>query len=507
MWHHGLWLLSFIHLLNAEHATGDPPEVSSGTNGECTLALCPECDPAKTDTAQWLKSLAAEEQAWITSQQWYEDWLSTTTTLCTDLSKITTDNPDISRLSQVVWREDSRYLYRGASGRAEHSHPDSVFEIGLVPWRQDAGGSLQMPNRRSRGSSVTSTTYVTEHAAEFGNWLYVIDAPGGVLVDESRAALHPGRSTEWEVDFPGGVKAKYIRGAYEMSNDVFAKTPTRYLPNPNYWRESQSLPDESHFDLVIAPGDPSATVSVHPAGDKVDSLGYITRQSVSEQSIIVSIDQNEQNGERYLSNWKSGFIFDFRDPWAWSTCIALSNFSAKAVFVDAGRLYPESAITKRGTGIEKSFVLPDGQCLSQHPGATFSDCLISDVEMYLEWHLDIGCTRRDIQGFRLWGFGSDLWAPWELVRNLSADSFAVTIERESLSKQLQEKWEELPNGGFGIQTLYQDNSGTALEYTIVEQFALWKQPSQSTDQRPEESELGQILAIVALSILTLYTSS
>lgn len=326
-----------------------------GHEGYVLNSLPLECIPAPNKTAPWFDGLSQESRKWFVSQKWYSDWLQTTTTLCTNLTKLPVDNRWwIHNITEVQWRGDSLYLFRATRGRGVHSDPQSVFRNGFPPWDQALNGSLMLqPGIGIRNSAIVSTTYSALWAAKFGEWLYVIDAPGGILAEPSRHLKStPRQPGEYEVAFPGGILPKYIRGVYKL-NPTYQnpRKMENYTANPNYWREEQTSPDTGHFDLAVDVSNPNISFSVVPRGEKVDSLGNIKRYSIQQQPITVSLKGPKGGAEQMYSNWGFGERF--------STCLTLKNVSHAPKIADAANSWPRSAIEQY-----KLSFSPPGVCLS-----------------------------------------------------------------------------------------------------------------------------------------------
>lgn len=66
-----------------------------------------ECIPGPDKSPPWLKQPGVVATDY-TTKQWYLDWLTTTTSLCTDLSRLAADNPEHHR---IVWRTDHAPLF------------------------------------------------------------------------------------------------------------------------------------------------------------------------------------------------------------------------------------------------------------------------------------------------------------------------------------------------------------------------------------------------------------
>ncbi|MDG4857137.1 hypothetical protein P8605_03030 [Streptomyces sp. T-3] len=265
----------------AQPATARPdaaPDVTPGAD------LPAECRPGTGKTPPWLAKLSPPEQAKYTGQQWYKDWLSTTMSLCTDLTHLATDNPQHT----LKWRTDKALLFRGA-GLGSHSVPDHVFTVGADPWDLTAGGNLKIrPGVGIKNSALSSTTYRNRHARYFGTWVYVIDAPGGIQVD---GVLHGDPvADESEIAFPGGIRPERIMAAYRLADKGVWQKGVEYRWNPNY-RGSVPKPTADEIDVFLGTGPtlPGKELTAK-GGRSVDPDGRVHRFPKSTKGTTLATD-------------------------------------------------------------------------------------------------------------------------------------------------------------------------------------------------------------------------
>lgn len=243
-------------------------------------AIPEECIPAPGKSPSWLQKLGDKAKDY-TSKQWYKDWLATTTSLCTDLSRIAADNPGGE--GQILWRSD-RELLLSINGNPGFPFEDEkkcqetiehVFTFGLQPARST--GDMGFPKMNDFNDGVyIYTTYQPIHAFNYlyesktpdNVIVYLIDAPGGIL-RESKAEHHG-------VFFPGGIKGEFIKGAYINISNMHSKTI--YIDNPSYFAGKIK---EGYFDLIATPWSgtnasvyPDSKITFSPTGEPVGNIAY-----------------------------------------------------------------------------------------------------------------------------------------------------------------------------------------------------------------------------------------
>ncbi|MFM0069010.1 scabin-related ADP-ribosyltransferase [Paraburkholderia aspalathi] len=226
------------------------------------------------------------EQKKYASEKWYQDWLTTTTSLCTDLTRLNTDNPDYMR---ILWRTDREPLFRGSgffdvTGRK----PQEIFEHGFYPWKYD--GTLKFPSGggvAAKESALTNTghdPWYVFQAVSGGGEGYVIDAPGGI--DQDGSNRRPPIPLRNVTVFPGGIAAEHIKGAF--LKDMARGGALTFLPN---MRWSAGQPTENEFDLVISisslwEGHPGSQVTTFPTGVPV---GHIAQRYTKGANVILKL--------------------------------------------------------------------------------------------------------------------------------------------------------------------------------------------------------------------------
>ncbi|WP_432836901.1 scabin-related ADP-ribosyltransferase [Dactylosporangium sp. CA-092794] len=117
--------------------------------------------------------------------------------------------------------------------RVDNRHPDEIFQDGFKPWNSNGNNDLQVHVDDSPRGNLVSASRNPEGVGAYP-WLYDIDAPGGIDLNAT-ALEHGNLEPNWgenEVTFPGGIPARYIRGAQQY--DEFDNPIGDYLSSPNY---------------------------------------------------------------------------------------------------------------------------------------------------------------------------------------------------------------------------------------------------------------------------------
>ncbi|AYG85136.1 hypothetical protein DWB77_07353 [Streptomyces hundungensis] len=138
----------------------------------------------------------------------------------------TTTNPSLARpvnetatAERWQWRTDTNTLWRGDTRETV----DEIFATGFTPRGEEviplADYIVKGGGQNSAHLSTSCEKWVAQKFATYGSaktgWVYEIHAPGGIDVN---ATAHLNNYTSpylWnkEIDFPGGVKGRYIKGA------------------------------------------------------------------------------------------------------------------------------------------------------------------------------------------------------------------------------------------------------------------------------------------------------
>ncbi|MGW7416155.1 scabin-related ADP-ribosyltransferase [Streptomyces sp. NPDC054863] len=117
------------------------------------------------------------------------------------------------------WRNDTNALWRGDTRETV----DEIFKAGFTP-RGDRltplaeyivkGGGQNSAHLSTSCEKWVAQKFATYGAAKTG-WVYQIHAPGGIDVNATAHLNHYDSPYLWnrEIDFPGGVKGQYIKGA------------------------------------------------------------------------------------------------------------------------------------------------------------------------------------------------------------------------------------------------------------------------------------------------------
>ncbi|MEU9414038.1 hypothetical protein [Streptomyces sp. NPDC051000] len=138
----------------------------------------------------------------------------------------TTTDPRIARPVAAAaanerwqWRSDTNTLWRGDTRETV----EEIFETGFTP-RGDrltplAEYIVKGGGQNSAHLSTSCEKWVAQKFATYGaektGWVYEIHAPGGIDVNATAHLNNYNSPYLWnkEVDFPGGVKGRYIKGA------------------------------------------------------------------------------------------------------------------------------------------------------------------------------------------------------------------------------------------------------------------------------------------------------
>ena len=123
---------------------------------------------------------------------------------------------------RAVWRDTTEPLWR-----FDDRPPEQIFRDGFHP-RNAANTNLERHVIENAPSAFVATTRNAglSFARQFR---YEIHAPGGIDVDRTAGrVLYPG---EEEVAFPGGLEARFIRGAHRLLPDGGLG---EWIPNPGF---------------------------------------------------------------------------------------------------------------------------------------------------------------------------------------------------------------------------------------------------------------------------------
>ncbi|MFI5829373.1 hypothetical protein ACIA6C_19365 [Streptomyces sp. NPDC051578] len=154
----------------------------------------------------------------------------------------TTTNPMIAQAVAATaldenwqWRDDTNTLWRGDTRETV----DELFKTGFTPRGEELiplaeyivkGGGQSSAHLSTSCEKWVAQKFATYGAAKTG-WVYEIEAPGGIDVNATAHLNHYESPYLWnkEVDFPGGVEGRYIKGACKyhlVSTDPDTKVST-----------------------------------------------------------------------------------------------------------------------------------------------------------------------------------------------------------------------------------------------------------------------------------------
>ncbi|MFJ7906539.1 ADP-ribosyltransferase [Kitasatospora sp. NPDC096204] len=139
---------------------------------------------------------------------------------------------DVPRITPAPhWRKDCHPLFR-SDGR----DPSVIFEQGFAA-KDTVNGQYDITSYvlQNQPSPFVSTTY---DAALYKKWKkvpwdYFVDAPGGIVVNETIGDQHQ-YADQVEVAFPGGVDRHFIRRACPVDRATASLVESGCVDNPNY---------------------------------------------------------------------------------------------------------------------------------------------------------------------------------------------------------------------------------------------------------------------------------
>lgn len=205
-----LRVLAAVSLLSAAAV---PPAAAA-----VALAPAPAVAPAPAPAAATVRAAAAADDLTtpcgptVEYRAW--DWWRTTTN--TSLARSVASTAAAERWQ---WRTDVNTLWRGDTRETV----EEIFNTGFTP-RGDqltplAEYIVKGGGQSSAHLSTSCEKWVAQKFATYGSaktgWVYEIYAPGGIDVNATARLNDYNSPYLWnkEIDFPGGVKGRYIKGA------------------------------------------------------------------------------------------------------------------------------------------------------------------------------------------------------------------------------------------------------------------------------------------------------
>jgi hypothetical protein len=249
------------------------------------------CIPAENKTPAWADGD-------IISEPWYRDWLNSTVSFCVNLKNIESDQT--RPFEKIIWREEPGLLFRatGSTLTAYPSIPD-IFLKGFFPWQPDGGNLAMVSGISAQDSGIISTSYNIMHTRFFGANTYILDAPGGIDVDNSFG------TNEREIAFPGGIQPGYIHGVIGSSSSDWpgrSWTDIDYYRNPGYRNFAPIVPGQ--VDLILsatgralfgrAANSDDAADSIHLLLDGKPINAGITRLPEKQTMTLAAVDAAQQ---------------------------------------------------------------------------------------------------------------------------------------------------------------------------------------------------------------------
>ncbi|MEU9143913.1 hypothetical protein [Streptomyces sp. NPDC048349] len=182
------------------------------------------------------------------------DWWRTTTT-----PSIARPVASAAATERWQWRTDVNALWRGDTRETV----EEIFETGFTPRGEQvtplAEYIVKGGGQNSAHLSTSCEKWVAQKFATYGSaktgWVYEMYAPGGIDVNATARFNNYGSPYLWnkEIDFPGGVKGRYIKGACK-----FRLTHTDPQTKVNTYEElgckanAGFAPHEADADLAAA---------------------------------------------------------------------------------------------------------------------------------------------------------------------------------------------------------------------------------------------------------------
>ncbi|WP_158300549.1 hypothetical protein [Chromobacterium sp. ATCC 53434] len=385
------------------------------------------CQPGPDKVPPWIASLPeAMAKPVYLDQPWYQDWLTTTLSLCTNLTQLPLDNrPQM----QIIWRghseDEQGPLFNGAGNH--HYEIQDVFQHGISVI--DPVGSLKLrPGVGSdTNSALKSTSYSRDVAASFAissnnlkHYIYVLNPPGGIAVDQSLG--WPESQSEFEIAFPGGIQSRWIKGVFEVARQeqgnpheeggyyrLFAK-PIHYTPNPHY-EHAGVAPGTDEVDVIVSRSNPHLRIQMAPAGMLVDTHTWRlpVKDTLNTASYSVqTLDHSPIYWTGFQAGGASGQMYDnfparascavFGPQLQVDRTLAINADAAKSNMVS--RLDGLCSYINDPLAIQVQHVEAHVIYDLAHPGQ-----VISGIQM--KWQLPPAGLAPHIKGYRIYGVKSD----------------------------------------------------------------------------------------------------
>lgn len=288
-----------------------------------------ECLPEDNKVPPWFSAIKdPEEKKTLSASHYYQDWLSYTANLCSDVRRVYSEN----KASRVTWRakDDTKLLYHGDE---EGRSPAEIFVTGLTA--PEPLGTMQVRIGTHKGA-LESFSYSLHVAAEYagyepddfiglGKYVYVISVDGGLDVD----LTVPGQRREAEIAYPGGVHPRHIVGAFEIDA---AQNIAAYHPNPHF-RQSDNLTPEGFVDVMtICSAELTIKTYLNPANQHIIHPEMVRVRAGTP----VTVSLADINGVPYVSAWRvNNELFDFD---------SLNQTGASSCLIDTSQTRPDRTI-------------------------------------------------------------------------------------------------------------------------------------------------------------------
>ncbi|MET3982753.1 hypothetical protein [Streptomyces sp. PvR034] len=207
------------------HSASSPPSPSSPSSPSPRPSRPPPPPGALADDLTTPCGPTVDYRPW--------DWYRTTTD-----SSIGRDVAAGADGERWQWRSDTNVLWRGDTREGV----EEIFRTGFTPRGAQltplAEYIVKGGGQNSAHLSTSCEKWVAQKFATYGaektGWVYEIYAPGGIDVNATARLNNYNSPYLWnkEVDFPGGVKGQYIKGACK-----FRLTRTDPVTKVSTWEE------------------------------------------------------------------------------------------------------------------------------------------------------------------------------------------------------------------------------------------------------------------------------
>ncbi|CAM5593034.1 hypothetical protein GCM10010329_48710 [Streptomyces spiroverticillatus] len=384
------------------------------------------------------------------------------------LTRVASDNAG----RKIVWRDDKALLFRGTGGPGSGAYrtPEHVFSTGMDPTELGPGGSLRVrPGVQVPNSGLSSTSYRTRHPKIFGQWVYVVDAPGGLAVDamlETDAMDH-----ESEIAFVGGIKPEFIVGAFRYNGKGVWKIPLEYRVNPGYKGVIQK-PGPNEVSILFGTGPHTPGTSVQAVGGRAADP-YGRAFNVPKSAATATLAADAADPDPYYMPWGTiptvtrNWALKTRDPYVslraqpWATCHklgAIEFVKGLGGLVDTLGAKRRSAVTD----LSDKVPLRPGSCYdAAEPPRKVSGSLAANGELPLTWQAPAKGAGR-VASYAVYVRGSDTVA-WRQVATVPVGTTRLTLAAATVRPAAMADLDPAKHAGrVAVTALFNDGTETTL---------------------------------------------